>query len=99
VTIPQHQPEQQPYHFHRPGIYRHYKGGHYIALFLARDSNNHANREDVVVYMSLTSPYAGAINVRHLSEFCEQVQLPDGGWMPRFEYLGPAPRGIGPHRE
>lgn len=78
------------------GIYRHYKGSDYLALFLARDSNNDADREDVVVYMSLSAPYAGAMNVRRVTEFCEAVRWPDGSMAPRFTYTGPAPRGSDP---
>lgn len=78
------------------GIYRHWKGNNYITLFLARDSNNDANREDVVVYMSLTDPYAGSVNVRRLTEFLDDVDLPDGTTASRFTYVGPAPQGSDP---
>lgn len=73
------------------GIYRHWKGHHYLALFTARDSNNDANHEDVVVYLSLDAPRAGCINVRGKSEFLETVTLPDGGHAQRFTYIGPSP--------
>jgi hypothetical protein len=78
------------------GIYRHYKGNNYIVLFIARDSNNQANRQDTVVYMSLDPPYAGSMNTRWLSEFLEDVEVPGVGKMPRFTYVGPAPRGSDP---
>jgi len=81
---------------HQQGIYRHWKGDHYLVLFGARDSNNTANREDLVVYMSLTAPHAGAVNVRRLTEFTEEVELPDGSRGPRFAYMGPAPTGTDP---
>jgi len=81
---------------HQQGIYRHWKGNHYLVLFHARDSNNTANREDLVVYMSLTAPHAGAVNVRRLTEFTEEVELPDGSRGPRFAYMGPAPTGTDP---
>ena len=42
----------------RPGIYQHYKGDRYRALFLAA---HHETREPWVVYLSLTS---GSVNVR-----------------------------------
>jgi hypothetical protein len=78
------------------GVYRHYKGGHYAVLMLGRDSNNDANREDVVIYMSLSAPYAGSVNVRRESEFLELVELPDGETVPRFTFIMPAPRGSEP---
>jgi hypothetical protein len=77
-------------------VYQHWKGGLYTVLFLARDSNNNANREDVVVYMSLSEPYSGAVNVRRLSEFIEDVTIAGGRTTPRFTYVGPAPRGSEP---
>lgn len=74
------------------GVYRHYKGGHYAVLMLGRDSNN----EDVVIYMPLSAPYAGNINVMRESEFLELVDLPDGGTTPRFTFIIPALRGSEP---
>ncbi|MGH3783587.1 MAG: DUF1653 domain-containing protein [Pseudonocardiaceae bacterium] len=66
------------------GTYRHWKGNRYRVLFIAKDSNNHAAGEDVVVYVSLDPPYAGGIRTRWKSEFLEQVDLPDGTRTPRF---------------
>jgi hypothetical protein len=74
------------------GVYRHYKGGHYAVLMLGRNSNN----EDVVIYMSLSAPYAGSVNVMRESEFLELVNLPDGGMVPRFTFIMPAPRRSAP---
>lgn len=78
------------------GIYQHWKGHLYVTLFEGRDSNNHANRQDVVVYMSLGAEYAGSINVRWKTEFLELVELPSGERVPRFTYFGSAPRGSDP---
>lgn len=78
------------------GIYRHWKGHHYVTLFEGRDSNNHANREDVVIYMSLSAIYAGSINVRWKSEFLGEVELPSGELVPRFTYVEAVPRGPEP---
>jgi hypothetical protein len=74
------------------GIYQHYKGDLYIVLHAAHDSENRDNRGDMVVYMSLSAPKAGRINVRSLAEFREDVEHPDDGKMPRFRYLSTAPR-------
>lgn len=64
-----------------PGVYRHWKGDRYLVLFTAQDSNNSADHEDVVVYVSLTR---GGIRVRRAAEFTELVPTPDGGKVPRF---------------
>jgi hypothetical protein len=66
------------------GIYDHYKGGQYVVLFIATDSNNDRNDELTVVYMSLTPPHAGALRVRHFDEFTEDVAWFDGTHKPRF---------------
>jgi len=65
------------------GIYRHWKGDHYLVLFLARDSsNNAANHEDVVIYVSLDPPRAGNINARRKTEFLEEVETRSGRGSP-----------------
>jgi hypothetical protein len=71
------------------GICQHWKGNRYVALFLARDSNNDANREDVVVCLSLSEGYAGSVHVRRVTEFLEEVDAPGGGKVQRFTYVGP----------
>lgn len=75
-----------------PGVYRHYKGHRYLAMFLARDCNNFSAHEPSVVYVSLGEPQVGCLNVRRLAEFSEVVAWPDGQHAPRFRYLGPAPQ-------
>lgn len=69
------------------GIYQHYKGPCYIVLFVGKDSNNDRNGERTVVYMSMDEPYRGAVRVRHLDEFLEQMLLSDGRIVNRFEFL------------
>ena len=64
-----------------PGMYRHYKGGKYLVLFVADDSTNKREGNKVVVYASLAH---GTINCRDLNEFTEIVAWPDGGQKPRF---------------
>lgn len=63
----------------KPGVYQHYKGGYYLVLFTADDSNNFADHELGVVYISLDR---GKANFRRLTEFLEEV---DG--KPRFKYI------------
>lgn len=65
----------------RPGIYRHFKGGLYKALFVAR--NSEARNEEFVVYQSLEK---GLIWVRPLGMFLENVDR-DGYKGPRFSFV------------
>lgn len=73
------------------GICLHYTGNLYIVMYAARDLENHDNRGDMVVYMSLSEPKVGQVNVRSLAEFREYVEHPDGGRVLRFLYLRTAP--------
>ncbi len=65
------------------GLYRHYKGGLYRALFLA---TNEADLQPLVVYMSLDS---GNIMVRPLANWEELVEVRPNLQRPRFAYLSP----------
>lgn len=69
------------------GIYQHYKGALYVVLFVGQDSNNDRNKENTVIYMSLTEPHAGAIRVRHVAEFLGEVESNDQR-VPRFTLIG-----------
>lgn len=62
-----------------PGMYRHFKGGVYEALFLAKDGET---QEDVVVYKNAK----GEVWVRPLSMWSEHVER-DGYNGPRFVRL------------
>ena len=81
-----------------PGRYRHYKGGEYEVIGVARHSETD---ELLVVYRPLyrrapDSPEEGAhqaetgLWVRPVAMFLETVTH-NGATVPRFEYLGPAP--------
>lgn len=61
-------------------MYRHYKGGRYRALLLAKNSENH--EETLVVYVSLGF---GTVWARPLPMWSEEVFWPDGQLRPRFE--------------
>lgn len=67
-------------HF-RPGIYRHFKGNEYEALFLARHSETD---EPMVVYRALYGE--GEIWTRPLSMWNETVER-DGKRFPRFAFV------------
>jgi hypothetical protein len=67
-----------------PGRYRHFKGGEYEVLGVARHSETD---ERLVVYRSLYGE--GGLWVRPVAMFAETVVI-DGQPRPRFTYLGPA---------
>lgn len=67
----------------KPGKYRHYKGGEYEVIGVARDEATH---EPLVVYRALyNSPEFGenTLWVRPLSAFTEHVEV-NGERAPRF---------------
>jgi hypothetical protein len=66
-----------------PGRYRHYKGGEYEVIGVARHSETD---ERVVVYRPLYN--ATGLWVRPVAMFAETV-LVNGQPVPRFVYLGP----------
>jgi len=61
-----------------PGRYRHYKGGEYEVIGVARHSET---LEPLVVYRPLYN--ASGLWVRPHSMFFEQVEI-EGKWQPRF---------------
>lgn len=61
------------------GEYRHYKGGRYEVIGVARHSETH---EPLVVYRPLYGD--GAMWVRPFAMFVERVEV-DGQWRLRFE--------------
>jgi hypothetical protein len=67
-----------------PGRYRHYKGGEYEVIGIARHSETD---ERVVVYRPLYND--SGLWVRPLAMFTETV-LVNGTPTPRFAYIGPA---------
>jgi hypothetical protein len=66
-----------------PGRYRHYKGGEYEVVGVARHSETD---ERLVVYRPLYN--ATGLWVRPLAMFLETVVV-SGNPVPRFAYLGP----------
>lgn len=83
----------------RPGLYRHYKGGDYVVLFVAA---HHETREPQVIYVCHKT---GGINVRPVrgtkedpDGWLDEVNLNRGladihgspyepSWVPRFTYV------------
>jgi hypothetical protein len=78
----------------KPGLYRHYKGGLYSALFLV---THHETREPMVVYVSHTY---GGLNVRPLKPTKSDLDswtdwvTTDEGVVPRFEFIGELPSDV-----
>lgn len=68
----------------RPGRYRHFKGGEYEVLGVARHSEG---LEDMVVYRPLYND--SGLWVRPLSMFTEHVER-NGKMQPRFAFLDEA---------
>jgi hypothetical protein len=71
----------------RPGRYRHYKGGEYEVLAVARHSETLA---PLVVYRPLYD--ASGWWVRPYAMFVEEVSV-DGVRQPRFAFVDPGPGG------
>src|SRR5262245_21876031 len=65
----------------KPGIYRHYKGGLYRVLGMIRDSTNATAGRWLVQYVSLTY---GEVHARHVDEWLEDVEWPDGEVRSRY---------------
>ncbi len=66
----------------KPGLYRHFKGGIYEVLFVAKNSET---LEDMVVYRANYGEHG--VWVRPLSMWNETVER-DGKTFKRFEYIG-----------
>jgi hypothetical protein len=65
----------------QPGLYRHYKGGEYEVISVARHSET---GEQLVVYRCLYDD--GSWWVRPLEMFAESVEV-DGNIVPRFSFV------------
>lgn len=68
------------------GKYRHFKGGEYEVLYVARHSES---LEEMVVYKHLDGEQIGQVFVRPLAMFNEEVDRPELGYKgPRFKFIG-----------
>lgn len=63
------------------GKYRHYKGGEYEAIGVARHSETN---EELVIYKALYAD--NGLWARPKKMFTEDVKV-EGEWIPRFRYL------------
>ena len=70
----------------KPGVYKHFKGGMYLALILAKDSET---LEDLVVYIPLyDNPKSNTKSwVRPLDDFMGYKEFEDGTKVKRFEFI------------
>jgi len=67
------------------GVYRHYKGQHYLVLGVAKHSET---EEDFVVYVRLYARTGGPFWIRPLANFTSQVPGPKGRRIKRFTHVG-----------
>jgi hypothetical protein len=65
------------------GTYRHYKGGEYRIVGVAKHSET---LEDLVVYEALYDNPLSKLWVRPAAMFAEMVEV-DGKFVPRFQFL------------
>ncbi len=65
------------------GVYKHYKGGKYLVLGVAKHSET---KEDLVVYVTLYENDMASMWVRPLAMFTENVTV-DGKSVPRFRKI------------
>lgn len=72
-------------HEFKPGVYRHYKGNHYLALGLAREDETEAL---VVVYIRLYARDGLPMSTRKFSNWNERAVGPEGTLLPRFTFIG-----------
>lgn len=68
----------------KPGKYKHYKGGEYEVIGVAKHSET---LEDLVIYKPLYANKVFDLWARPLHMFLEEVEV-DGKIVKRFEYLG-----------
>lgn len=66
------------------GVYRRYKGNHYLVIGVAKHSET---LEDLVVYVSLYQNEKSQMWVRPLQMFLEEIEV-GGVKQPRFKYVG-----------
>ena len=66
------------------GRYRHYKGGEYLVLGVAKHSET---LEDLVVYEALYDNDVSKLWARPLAMFTGEVEI-DGQKVPRFKWIG-----------
>ncbi len=65
----------------KPGIYKHYKGDLYVALFVARNSEDPS--EELVIYQSLAK---GLLWTRPIGMFFEKIEI-QGKKRSRFAWV------------
>jgi hypothetical protein len=69
----------------KPGVYKHFKGGLDLALFLVSDCED--PQKKLVVYISMYENPNGQIWVRPVEDFMGEKELEDGTKIRRFEFI------------
>jgi hypothetical protein len=72
----------------RAGVYRHYKGDHYLVIGVARDDGYEGDDRLLVVYSRLYPRDGVPLCARPIDEFCDSVVTDEDGPVARFTYLG-----------
>jgi hypothetical protein len=68
----------------KPGVYKHFKGQLFLALFLAKHSET---EEDMIVYIDLYDNTNSQVWVRPLNDFMGYKEFEDGTKIKRFEFI------------
>ena len=68
----------------KPGVYKHFKGKLFLALFLAKHSET---EEDMVIYVGLYDKERGQIWARPADMFMGHKEFEDGTKVKRFEFI------------
>jgi len=68
----------------KPGVYKHFKGELFLALFLAKHSET---EEDMVIYVGLYDKTKGQIWARPADMFMGYKEFEDGTKVKRFEFV------------
>lgn len=69
----------------KPGVYKHFKGHHKLALFLASDCEN--PKQKFVVYTSLYDDEKSQKWIRPVENFMGYKKFEDGTKVKRFEFV------------
>jgi len=68
----------------KPGVYKHFKGNLFLALFLSKHSET---EEDLVVYVDLYDNNTSQIWLRPIDNFLGYKEFEDGTKVKRFEFV------------
>jgi hypothetical protein len=76
--------KKEPIKQFKPGVYKHFKGQKYLALFTSKHSET---LEDYVVYISLYNNKKSQLWIRPLKDFNGYKKMEDGTRVKRFKFI------------